>query len=839
MASKKTSRPAKRGKTTAKQSTKARPVVRPTPKKRPAPPRARTPAAANAKAPPAALSTGRSTMSGPATPVPGVPIDAPARKLAGTAALASAMPYNANKASEYGAASAEPPAGFVTVPPDEEVGSSTLTEINASVKVGAGVPPLSFNPTVGPLTRVRVDSSGQALTTNQGVPIADNQNSLKAGLRGPSLLEDFILREKITHFDHERIPERVVHARGSAAHGYFECYEPLTELTRASVFAEAGKRTPVFVRFSTVAGERGSADTVRDVRGFAVKFYTDEGNWDLVGNNIPVFFIQDAMKFPDLVHALKPEPHFAMPQASSAHDTFWDFVSLMPESVHMQLWVMSDRAIPRSYRMMQGFGVHTFRLVNEAGESVFVKFHWTPTLGTHSLDWDEAVKICGADADFHRRDLWEAIEAGAYPEYELGLQIFSEAQAERFSFDVLDATKIVPEELVPIRPVGRMVLNRNPDNFFAETEQVAFCTAHVVPGIDFSNDPLLAGRIHSYVDTQLTRLGGPNFHEIPINAPVAQVHNNQRDGFHRQAIHRGRVAYEPNSLAGGCPYQAGMKGFTSFPEPMGEDKVRGKPEKFAEHYSQATLFYNSQSEVEKAHIIRAFRFELTRVQTAAIRARVVSQLVNVDEGLARAVAEGLGIELPEAQPLAAPRRIKSEVRASEALSLFARPGDGTIRTRRVAILVAPGVAGRSLQALHEQLLDQGAVPRFVGARLGQLTTEDGDPIDVEVTIEGAPSVLWDGLVIPDGEAAADVLAADGQALEFVKDQYRHCKTILALGSGANVLETANIPAELPNGESDPGLLRIDSDEAANASAAFATALSQHRHFARQTDPPRV
>jgi len=778
-------------------------------------------------------------MSGPAAPLPGVPVDAPARKLAGTAALAKSMPFNVNKAAEYGVASAAPPAGIVNVPPDEEVGSSTLTEINASAKVGAGVPPLSFNPSVGPLTRVRVDSSGQALTTNQGVPIADNQNSLKAGLRGPAVLEDFILREKITHFDHERIPERVVHARGSAAHGYFECYEPLTDLTRASIFAEAGKRTPVFVRFSTVAGERGSADTVRDVRGFAVKFYTDEGNWDLVGNNIPVFFIQDAMKFPDLVHALKPEPHFAMPQASSAHDTFWDFVSLMPESVHMQLWIMSDRAIPRSYRMMQGFGVHTFRLVNEAGESVFVKFHWTPVLGTHSLDWDEAVKICGADADFHRRDLWEAIEARHYPEYELGLQIFTEAQADRFSFDVLDATKIVPEELVPIRPVGRLVLNRNPDNFFAETEQVAFCTAHIVPGIDFSNDPLLAGRIHSYVDTQLTRLAGPNFQEIPINAPIAQVHNNQRDGFHRQAIHRGRVAYEPNSLAGGCPYQAGTKGFTSFQEPLREDKVRGKPEKFADHYSQATLFYNSQSEIEKLHIIRAFRFELTRVQTAAIRARVVSQLVNVDASLAQAVAAGLGMTVPEAQPLAAPRRTKPEVRNSEALSLFARPGDGTIRTRKIAILVAPGVVGGSLQILHRELLGSGAVPRFVGARLGQITTEDGDAIDVEVTIEGAPSVLWDGLVIPDGEDAAEALGVDGQALEFVKDQYRHCKTILALGAGANVLAMANIPAELPSGKGDPGVLRVAAGEADSANAAFVTALSHHRHFARQTDPPRV
>ena len=426
------------------------------------------------------------------------------------------MPFNKAKASEFGGA---PPATGQTVdPPDPMVSGSTLTETNASPKVGKGNPQMSFNPGNGPLDRVRVDSGGRALTTNQGVPVADNQNSLKAGLRGPSLLEDFILREKITHFDHERIPERIVHARGSGAHGYFECYEPLTDLTRASIFAEAGKRTPVFVRFSTVAGERGSTDTARDVRGFAVKFYTDEGNWDLVGNNIPVFFIQDAMKFPDIIHAVKPEPHHGMPQAASAHDTFWDFVSLMPETTHMLMWVMSDRAIPRSYRMMQGFGVHTFRFVNAAGKSRFVKFHWNPVAGTHSLAWDEAVKISGADSDFHRRDLWEAIESKNYPEWELGIQVFTEEDAERFSFDVLDATKLIPEELVPVKPIGRMVLNRNPDNFFAETEQVAFCTAHIVPGLDFSNDPLLAGRIHSYVDTQISRLGGPNFHEIPINA---------------------------------------------------------------------------------------------------------------------------------------------------------------------------------------------------------------------------------------------------------------------------------------------------------------------------------
>ena len=721
------------------------------------------------------------------------------------------------------------------------VTGSTLSESNASEKVGSGNPQMGFNPGNASLDRVRVDSGGRVLTTNQGVPVADNQNSLKAGLRGPTLLEDFILREKITHFDHERIPERVVHARGSAAHGYFECYEPLADLTRASIFAEAGKRTPVFLRFSTVAGERGSTDTARDVRGFAVKFYTDEGNWDLVGNNIPVFFIQDAMKFPDLIHAVKPEPHHGMPQAASAHDTFWDFVSLMPESTHMLMWVMSDRAIPRSLRMMQGFGVHTFRFVTAAGKSSFVKFHWNPVAGTHSLAWDEAVKISGADPDFHRRDLWEAIEAGAYPEWELSVQVFSEEDAERFSFDVLDATKIVPEELVALRPIGKMVLNRNPDNFFAETEQVAFCTAHIVPGIDFSNDPLLAGRIHSYVDTQITRLGGPNFHEIPINAPVAQAHNNQRDGMHRQAIPRGRVAYEPNSLGGGCPFQAGAAaGFTSFPQQMEGDKVRGKPEKFAEHYNQATLFWNSQSNVEKLHIIRAYRFELTKVQTPAVRKRVVAQLRNVAEELARAVADGLGMtELPDALPKALARTPKPEVQSSEALSLLARPGTQGIKTRRVAILVADGVDGGAALQMHEALANEGAVPRFVGIKLGQVQSARGGPIEVEISMETAPSVVWDAMIVPHGEAHAETLSGSGHALEFLKDQFRHCKPILLMGAAASLLDEAGIPASLPSGEPDTGLLRFGGEETGTALPAFIDALAKHRHFARETDPPVV
>jgi catalase len=503
------------------------------------------------------------------------------------------------------------------------------------------------------------------------------------------------------------------------------------------------------------------------------------------------------------------------------------------------LWVMSDRAIPRSYRMMQGFGVHTFRLVNDDGESHFVKFHWRPMAGTHSLDWDEAVKISGADADFHRRDLWEAIESGAYPEYEFGMQIFTEEQAEKFSFDVLDATKIVPEELVPVTPVGKMVLTRNPDNFFAETEQVAFCAAHIVPGLDFSNDPLLAGRIHSYQDTQISRLGGPNFHEIPINAPVAPPHNNQRDGMHRQAINRGRVAYEPNSLAGGCPFQAGAAGFTSFPEPLVGDQVRGKPERFADHYTQATLFWNSQTDVEKAHIIRGFRFELSRAQIPAVRQRVVAMLANVADDLAASVAQGLGMAMPAALPKVMEEPTAPEVTASPALSLFARPGDGSIRTRRIAILVADGVAGADVKALHKGLVAQSAVPRFVGARLGSVESGDGDPIEVDATLEAVPAVLYDALVVPGGREAVKTLGNLGHAAEFVKEQYRHCKPILVLGAGQNLLESAGVPLTLSNGDPDPGVLQFPDGHAEEALAQFVEAIAKHRHFAREMDPPPV
>jgi catalase len=790
-----------------------------------------------------AKAAARNTASGPAQ-VSGAP-DALAQHQKSVQELAASLPYNANKKLEYGRDNAIAPApGENARVDDPGATGSTLSEQNPGDKVGSKAEP-GVNATIAPLDRVRVSSDGQVLTTNQGVAVGDNQNSLKAGLRGPTLLEDFILREKITHFDHERIPERIVHARGSAAHGFFECYAPLTQYTRAAPFQEAGKITPVFVRFSTVAGERGSTDMARDVRGFAVKFYTDEGNWDLVGNNIPVFFIQDAMKFPDLVHAVKPEPHHGMPQAASAHDTFWDFASLMPEITHMLMWVMSDRAIPRSLRMMQGFGVHTFRLVNEAGESVFCKFHWNPREGTHSVVWDEAVKISGADPDFHRRDLWEAIEAGAYPEWELGLQIFTEAQAESFSFDILDPTKIVPEELVPVTPVGRMVLNRNPDNFFAETEQVAFCTAHVVPGIDFSNDPLLAGRIHSYVDTQITRLGGPNFHEIPINAPVAQVHNNQRDGMHRQAIPRGRVAYEPNSLGGGCPFQAGAKGFVSFPEPIHEDKVRGKPEKFADHYTQARLFFESQTPVEQAHIAAAFRFELSKVTVPAIRVRMLSGLRNASEELAAKVAAGLGMDLPDPMPRVLEQPAKPEVQRSEPLSLMARPGAGGIRARKIAILVAPGVDTEQVTQLQAALLDAGAVPRLVAATVGPVTA-GGKPgngaaaLDADASLENTPAVLFDALILPDGGTGTDALSMQGRALEFIRDTYRHCKTIMALGSGSMLLDKAGIPLTLEAGGADPGIIRAGGrDDATQALGAFTQGVARHRHYERETDPPRV
>ena len=803
-----------------------------------------SPNSTKAGKPPASVKSKSTAPVSPANPVNALN----AEKLQATNAMVASMPFNPNKASEHGFDNGTaPPQGATVSPSSRLVTASTLSEVETSAKVGTQAKEGS-NPGNTSLDRVRTDSGGQHLTTNQGVAVADNQNSLKMGVRGPVLLEDFILREKMTHFDHERIPERIIHARGSGAHGFFECYAPFAQYTKAAPFQEAGKITPIFVRFSTVAGERGSKDTARDVRGFAIKFYTDEGNWDMVGNNIPVFFIQDSIKFPDLAHAVKPEPHNQMPQAASAHDTFWDFVSLMPESTHMLMWQMSDRTLPRSYATMQGFGVHSFKLVNAAGESVFCKFHWSPKAGTHSLVWDEAVKISGADPDFHRRDLWERIEAGEFPEWDFGVQVFTEEQAETFSFDILDSTKLIPEELVPVQMLGRLVLNRNPDNFFAETEQVAFCTAHVVPGIDFSNDPLLAGRLHSYVDTQISRLGGPNFHEIPINAPIAQVHNNQRDGLHRQTINRGRVAYEPNSLAGGCPFQAGAaQGFVSVADRLtakeSQGKVRAKPEKFADHFTQATLFYESQTPVEQAHIAAAFRFELSKVTVPAIRERTVSMLRNASEALAKRIAADLGMPiLPDAMPRALESPAAPEITESPALSLLFRPGEQGIRARKVAMLLADGVSGDSLMAAHAALGAAGAVPKLIAPRIGLVKTAEGNSLMADASLETEPGFLFDALVLPDGQEAVAALSRNAKTMEFIRDQYRHCKSILVMGASTALMSKAGIPNTLPSGQADSGIVFSSSDQGvspASAVEAFIQAIAKHRHFERETDPPLV
>lgn len=686
--------------------------------------------------------------------------------------------------------------------------------------------------------------AASTLTTNQGLHIPDNHNSLKAGVRGPTLMEDFILREKITHFDHERIPERVVHARGSAAHGFFKLYKPMTQFTSAGFLQNPELETPVFVRFSTVAGSRGSADTVRDVRGFAVKFYTDEGNYDLVGNNIPVFFIQDAIKFPDLVHALKPEPHNEMPQAASAHDTFWDFVSLMPESTHMLMWAMSDRTLPRSYRMMEGFGVHTFRFINAHGDSHFVKFHWKPKLGVHGLAWDEAQKIAGKDADYHRRDLWEAIDRGDFPEWELGVQIIEEGKEDKLGFDILDPTKLIPESVVPVQLIGKMVLNRNPDNFFAETEQVAFHPGHLVPGIDFSDDPLLQGRLFSYTDTQLSRLGGANFHEIPINRAVCPFHNFQRDGMHRQGISKGRVAYEPNTLATGAEFRVdgGAQGFHTHPQVLESPKIRRRSPSFDDHFSQATLFWSSQSPAEKDHIVAAFRFELSKVEVPDIRQRMVDNLAHVDARLAARVAAPLGINAPDARAAAGrlgfrEYRIAQSVDDDAALSMSGRPASDNIRTRKVAILVADGVDLLSFKRLHQELLDAGAQCKVVAPQLGHVTTSSGKQLPADHTFSNTSSIMFDAVLIPGGTASTAALALLGDAVHFVLEAYKHCKTVCALNEGAQLLGTLGFALDTRDGalmEPTAGILLGDSRKAADGqlSQALISAMAQHRHWDR-------
>ena len=627
-------------------------------------------------------------------------------------------------------------------------------------------------------THQRADGDTRAMTTQQGVVISDNQNSLRANTRGPTLLEDFVLREKITHFDHERIPERVVHARGSAAHGYFELTESLEEYTTAKILTETGKQTPLFTRFSTVAGNKGSKDTPRDVRGFAVKIYTEEGNWDLVSNNMPIFFIQDAMKFPDLVHAVKPEPDRGFPQAASAHDTFWDFVSLSPETMHNVIWLMSDRALPRSFSMMEGFGIHSYRFINKDGKSTFVRFHWKPVNGVQSLIWDEAVKISGADPDYNRRDLFESIEQGYFPEWHLGVQLFTEEEAATFPFDHLDATKLIPEELVPVKIVGKMVLNRYPDNFFAETEQVAFCPSHVPPGIDFSNDPLLQGRLFSYLDTQLFRLGSPNFAQIPINAPKCPFANNQQDGYMQMHVPKTRTLYDPQSLDPDRPRENPKKGFESFHEQL-DDGVKGRvrAESFADHYSQPRMFYRSQTPAEQAHIASAYAFELGKVDTPHVRTRMLGHLVNIDEDLANRVAMALGMKLPEAIEPAAPVQ---DLPTSEPLQTIGRTPK-SLKARMIGILVAEGSKHSEIKKFEEAAMAEGARVKIVAPNK-EVTLDDGTIIQADERVSGGPSVMFDAVVsiiMPD---QAKKLAKDSATLDWFNDAYVHCKAIAYCGA---------------------------------------------------------
>ena len=636
------------------------------------------------------------------------------------------------------------------------------------------------------------------LTTQQGIPVADDQNSLKAGVRGPTLLEDFHLREKIFHFDHERIPERVVHARGYAAHGYFENYESLADITSADLFQRAGEKTPLFTRFSTVAGNKGSGDVARDVRGFAVKFYTQKGNWDLVGNDIPVFFIQDAIKFPDLIHSVKPEPDRGFPQAQSAHDNFWDYISFTPEAMHMIMWVMSDRGIPRSFRFMEGFGVHTFRLINAEGKSTFVKFHWKPKQGLQSVVWNEALKINGADPDFHRRDLWNAIEAGDFPEWELGFQLFDQDFADKFAFDVLDATKIIPEEEVPIRLVGKMVLNRRVDNFFAETEQVAFCTQNIVPGIDFSDDPLLQGRNFSYLDTQTKRLGGPNFTHIPINAPRCPVMNFQQDGHMAMHNPKGRANYEPNSWgAAGGPRESAQAGYSSYPEAVQGPKVHARSETFADHYSQARQFFISQTPIEQTHIVNAITFELSKVETPAIRSRVVAHLLNIDSGLAEKVGKGLRLkEMPD--PATAARPTRHDLPESPALSII-KNGPKTFAGRKVGALVTDGVDAGLLMALKKGLKEEGAMLKLVAPEVGGIKDSSGTWHDADEKLEGGPSVLFDAVAILPSAEGVKLLTTLPAARDFVADATAHRKFLAYAASAMPLFEKAGVASGIDEG----------------------------------------
>ena len=693
------------------------------------------------------------------------------------------------------------------------------------------------------LKQFEKDPTNQVMTTNQGLKINDTNNSLKSGERGSTLLEDFLLREKITHFDHERIPERIVHARGSAAHGYFELYDSIEKYSKAGIFTDTKRKTPVFARFSTVAGSKGSPDLARDVRGFAVKFYTQEGTWDLVGNNMPIFFIQDAMKFPDLIHSVKPEPNNEIPQAASAHDTFYDFVSRSTETLHNHIWAMSDRAIPRSLRMMEGFGIHTFRLINDKNESHFVKFHWKPTLGVHSVTWDEAVKINGADADFHRRDLWEAIEAGQFPEWELGIQVVPEKDEHKFEFDLLDPTKLIPEELVPVEIIGKMTLNRNPENFFAETEQVAFLPGHIVPGIDFTNDPLLQGRLFSYRDTQLSRLGSPNFHQIPINRPIVDTHNNQRDGHMQMEIPKGQTAYFPNSLSGGCPHLAKMSegAFHSYEERIDAKKVRGRSESFNDHYSQPALFYRSLAAWEKQHVADAYTFELGKCTQKPIKERMLYQINQIDADLAKQVAKGLGLQVPKKieqpvnQAIGAdddgknqPPKKKNYLEKDDALSqdhtIF-----NSIATRQIAVLAADGFSMSDLEKMQNALENKGAMIKIIAPHGGTITCDQDMEHEVDAAIVTTESVLFDAIYVPGGKKSIDALLDEPKYKKFLNEAFKHCKAIAVDHEGEDLLDETFIA----NHKDDKAIFINDKPK------AFIDAIAKHRNWDRMEVAAKV
>ncbi|MGL5083929.1 MAG: catalase [Microcoleaceae cyanobacterium] len=678
------------------------------------------------------------------------------------------------------------------------------------------------------LEQFQVDA-GEQLTTNQGVVVDNTDNSLKVGGRGASLREDFHFQEKLAHFDRERIPERVVHARGAGAHGYFQIYESLAEYTKAQFLQDPLVQTPVFARFSTVGGSRGSADSVRDVRGFSVKFYTQEGNYDFVGNNLPVFFIQDAIKFPDIVHSIKPEPHNEIPQASTAHPSFWDFISLVPESTHMIMWLLSDRTLPRSFSRMQGFGVHTYRFVNAEGKSCFVKFHWKPMLGVHSLAFDEAQKLAGKDPDFHRRDLWESIEQGNYPEFELGVQIIAEEDEDKFDFDILDATKIIPEELVPVRPIGKMVLNRNPDNFFAETEQVAFQPSNVVPGIDFSEDPLLQGRLFSYHDTQLHRLGSPNFANLPINRPVCPFHNNQQDGRMQMEVKTSRVNYFPNSLGGEQPAPSETEGYVHYPERIEGQKSRERSPSFGEHFSQATLFWNSLSAVEKEHLVEAAHFEIGKAEDKGVRERMVDRLNHVDHELAKLVAMGIGVAAPT-QPATENHGQSSPAVSQDSLAIK------TAKGRKVAILAADGVDAEQVTTIKQALIEAGAQAQLVSKFLGTIKSADGQELIVDKTFLTSASVMFDAIYVPGGDRSVETLKANGDAVHFIDEAFRHCKAIAATGAGIELLKESSIQGITFSEralQEDQGVITAKTpSNVGEVAKVFVEAIAQHRFWSR-------